>query len=209
MPNRIPVDTDGMTGPRSTLRMPGHNRSILLSSPLSAEEAVVRLSREMTASQDDAIPWLLDRRGERVVQGKVSRDRIRLAAGLYQVQNSCRPVLRARLVTTPHGCQLTGKLGLLPHLRGFLFVLAATLSLGGILALGQLALDAPNIHSFVALMDSTMPLLGVVTAGSIVVGFFSLLTWLGRKDGDYLMTWVSTRLEVESVAAEYGPEERT
>ncbi len=58
-------------------------------------------------------------------------------------------------------------------------------------------------------LETTMRLLGVVTAGSILVGFVSLSTWLGRKDGDYLMQWVSRTLQVESVAAEHGPGERT
>ncbi len=58
-------------------------------------------------------------------------------------------------------------------------------------------------------LETTMPLLGVVTAGCILVGFVSLSTWLGRKDGDYLMQWGPRTLQVESVAAEHGPEERT
>jgi len=202
LPRPALADTDGMTtSPAWLLRLLPRDRTVLLSSPLSPDRAAAALSGEMAASQEAAwLPWILDRTAERIIQGAVSPERIRLVAGLPDVRNSFRPVLQARLGPSPDGCQLCGRLGQLRYARVFLVVLVTLLGVAAALMLGHLALGRSHIHGSGALWASVFPLVGLIVVGCVIVGFVSLATRFGRTDGEYLMSWVARVLHVDSAA---------
>jgi hypothetical protein len=166
-------------------------------SPLPIEEVRARLQAGVKGRWRAAAslgPGGFD--GRRVI-GRVRDDSIRIEAGKATIRNSWRPVARCDLDPDPGGagCRLTGTL------RAPWFVLVfSAIWLGGVclfVVIGVLA-------TIVALVTGHAREAGAPAAvAGAGVGFFVLGTGLigvgfalGRKDGEFLLTWLADELQV-------------
>jgi hypothetical protein len=177
---------------RQWLRLWQDERIEMLSS-LSVPAVVEQLA-DVTSSRGLVLRGMETGWGSRIVVGEVSRGRLRLRAMRPGVRNSFRPVLRGELTPTSDGCVLIATIGWHPAVRVFnilwistwaVFILTGVAGCVGLAASG----DEANAMGMLAFAGVTL-VFGAVFAGLLAFG-----GWLGRKDEEFLRSWLNVRLQ--------------
>ena len=161
------------------------SRPVIIRSPLPVRVAVRRLE----AARASRGMWLSagsssGQRGRRIVVGRVAEDEVRLVArGL--TRNSWRPVLRARFVAVPGGCELVGSLRCSALALAFT---AVWLAMDGLfILLGVAVFVAAMLSGGWSSASGPLALTGAaVGMGVFAVGLVALAGWLGSRDEQFL-----------------------
>jgi hypothetical protein len=125
--------------------------------------------------------------GSPIIVGKVSQRRLRVRARRWhRARNSWRPMLRGRLTVASEGCVLVGKIGWHPMTRLVTFAWLGGLAFLPVLATSSQTAGALNPLAFRALI------LGML---AFVIILSTLGSWMGRKDEEALLCWLSERLD--------------
>jgi hypothetical protein len=133
--------------------------------------------------------------GSRIIIGKVSRRRVRLAAIRPGVRNSWRPILRGKLTADDGGCRLVGGIGWHPLVRAFTAVCLGLLAtffgrgLASALSSRSSGDTTGELHALAFLAIS-------LAFGVFFVVLASVASRWGRKDEEYLREWLVHKLEV-------------
>ena len=158
-----------------SLLAPWRNRPVRIASRLSPQEALRRIEGGIGSGS-----------GVHTISGWVTGDEVRLVAR-RPFRNSWRPILRARVVATPGGCELVGSIGTHPAVKVFMTV---WLCFAGLLAvLG--AVFGTGSERLVALPPFLMIAFG------LALNYFGHS--LGRHDARALIKWLGRRLSAVRV----------
>ena len=188
----LEADTSSVHSVRQWFRLWRAER-IQMTSSLPVHAAMERLADGVTSSWGTVMHgeegW-----GSRIVVGEVSQRRLRLTAKRPGVRNSFRPVLRGELSPASEGCVLIGTIGWHPVVRVFSFLWlsgVAAFFLTGVVGSVGMAVSGQGRSA-----------LGMLVFAGVAVGFAAFFAgllafggWLGRKDEEFLLDWLSGRLQ--------------
>jgi hypothetical protein len=162
-------------------------------SPLTVEVARARLIEGRTSYLRLAFTLGGGGGGYRVI-GHVGARRVSLQAAKVGVRNSWRPVMRGRLEAAGTGCQLTGKLGWSPFVKGFCVLWLTGVCLAFLFTMLNAVVQVSSGDATVSVF-----LFCCLPVGFLLF-FVALTSWgihVGRGEERYLRQWLVNRLQTE------------
>ncbi|GAB1646463.1 hypothetical protein KRMM14A1259_68860 [Krasilnikovia sp. MM14-A1259] len=130
--------------------------------------------------------------GEHRVIGRVGIRRVSLEAVTVGVRNSWRPVMRGHLEPDGTGSRLVGRLGWSPFVRAF-----SALWLAGVVCVFLVGVIHAAVSAWSGDVGGEVFVPCLVSLGFLAF-FVGLTAWgiyAGRRDADYLRSWLTDRVQ--------------